>query len=296
MPSPFPIKVATTEAAARKATPKRPQAGPPPANANAESPTDALNHWVGDPRFMQSLARGLLALNAVAAGEGRPVSASEISAQTGLSIATVRRCMYTLHAIGYVRANRNGAVPGPALAALTANYSASPLISGCGPILDALHDELGMTISLAAFEGGQPTIVASSTSESLLKVDLAIGASIPVHCSSAGKVYLASLSEEALAHRLNTLEFKTYTAHTITSAAPLKEQLVEVRRRGFAMIDQELVIGIRSVSAPVRDTRGAVVGSVNATMLVPAVSLRDLRARVAPAVVRTAQQLSVLIT
>lgn len=279
----------------KKAAPKRPQAGPSPAVGDDVSPTDALNHWVGDPRFMQSLARGLLALNAVAEGEGRPVSAAEIACQTGLSIATVRRCIYTLHAIGYVRANRNGAVPGPALAALASNNTASPLISGCGPILDALHEALGVTVSLAIFDGGQPTIVASSTSESLLKVDLSVGTAVPVHCSSAGRVYLASLSEEALERQLGLIEFKTYTDRTIISAELLRERLGEVRKQGFAVVDQELVMGIRSMSAPVRDGRGNAVASVNATMLVAAVGMRDLRARVAPAVMCAAAKLSELV-
>lgn len=283
------------QAAPKKAAPKRPQAGPPPLDAADISPIEALNHWVGDPRFMQSLARGLLALNAVAEGEGRPVSAGEISAQTGLSIATVRRCIYTLHAIGYVRANRNGAVPGPALAALASNNTASPLITGCGPVLDALHEELGVTVSFVTFEGSQPTVVASSTSESLLKLDLPVGASMPLHCSSAGKVYLASLADDVLDRKLRQLEYKPYTPQTITAAEPLREQLGEVRRRGFAISDQELALGIRGVSAPVRDGRGAALGAVNATMLVAAVGMRDLRARVAPAVMCAAAKLAELV-
>src|ERR1700740_739035 len=112
-------------------------AEPEAAAAEASSPAAALDRFVGDPQFMQSLARGLLALGAVAKGRGQPVTAREVSALTGLSVATARRCLYTLNAIGYVRANRLGAVPGAALAGLAADYAgSSPIITPCGPVPD----------------------------------------------------------------------------------------------------------------------------------------------------------------
>jgi IclR family transcriptional regulator, pca regulon regulatory protein len=263
------------------------------ARSAAISPAEDLERWVGDARFMQSLARGLLALGAVARGKGHPVSAGQVAAVTGLSLAAARRCLYTLHAIGYVRANRNGAVPGPALAHLAVDYAGSaPLISGCGPVLDALHEQLQTTTSLAMFEGKQPIIVASSAAESLLRLGLPIGASIPVHCTSAGKVYLASFPQDVLELRLHGLKLTPYTEHTMTSVEELKDAVVEVRRRGYAITDQEFVLGVRSAAAPVQDARGNVIASVNATMLAAAVGLRELRSKVIPALIRAASELS----
>lgn len=266
-----------------------------PAEPAAASPTAALDRFVGDPQFMQSLARGLLALGAVARGRGQPVTAREVSALTGLSVATARRCLYTLNATGHARANRLGAVPGPSLAGLAADYAgSSPIITQGGPILDELRAELGESVSLAVFDRDQPTIVATSTSESLLKLDLPVGAALPVHCTSAGKLYLAHLPDDALDRRLRLADLKPHTDRTITSPAKLREELAHVRRRGFAVSDQELALGIRTVGAPVRDARGTVIGSVNVTTLVGAVSLRDLRARVVPALMRAAVRLSAL--
>lgn len=276
--------------AQRAAKSKAEEASAPPA-----APAAGLDRFVGDPQFMQSLARGLLALGAVAKGRGQPVTAREISALTGLSVATARRCLYTLNATGYVRANRLGAVPGAALAGLAADYaSSSPIITHCGPILDDLRAELEESVSLAMFEGDQATIVATASSESLLKLDLPVGAVLPLHATAAGKVLLAHLGDEALDRRLRLAELKAHTDRTITTPATLREDLVHVRRRGFAMSDQELAIGIRTIGAPVRDARGAVIGSIGATTLVSAVSLRDLRTRVVPALMRAAARLSAL--
>jgi IclR family pca regulon transcriptional regulator len=274
-------------------SPRGRRAGPQAAAGTDLSPADALGRWTGDPRFMQSLARGLLTLGVVTAGEGEPVSARQIAAATGLSLASVHRCLYTLHATGHVRANRNGAVPGPALAALTSDYAAaSPLTSRCGPVLDRLRQDLGVSISLATFETGQATIVASSTSESLLKIDLPVGAVVPIHCSSAGKVYLAALSEEALARRMRTIDFKAYTERTITTPEALAEELRTVRRRGYAVVEQELALGLRSASVPIIDAHGTLAGSLNASAIVGAVGLRDLKSKIVPALMRASEDLA----
>jgi IclR family pca regulon transcriptional regulator len=196
-----------------------------------------------------------------------------------------------------VRANRNGAVPGPALAALTSEYAAaSPLTLRCGPVLDQLRQELGVSISLATFDTDQAMIVASSTSESLLKIDLPVGAVAPVHCSSAGKVYLAASTAEALARRLRSIDFKAFTERTITDPETLAEGLKTVRRRGYAIVDQELALGLRSASVPVTDARGALAGSLNASVLVAAVGLRDLRGRIVPALAGGAEELARLLS
>lgn len=261
-----------------------------------EDAARALEQWVGDDRFMQSLARGLLALGAVARGKGRPVSVQEIAAATGLSAATVRRCLYTLNATGHVRANRNGAVPGIALAALAADCAASsPLISACGPILDTLHADLGVTVSLSTFEGGEAMIVATCSTDSLLKVDVPVGSILPLHCSATGKLYLASLSADELDAKLQSLTFKSYTPRTILHAEALRVGLEEIRKSGIAIVEQELSIGLRSASAGITNLRGTVIGSLNASTLVQVTTKRELRSHIIPALKEAAAQLSRLV-
>ena len=257
------------------------------------TPAASLDRWEGDPHFMRSLARGLLVLGIVVRGQGRPVSARQAAAATGLSLAAAQRCIYTLNALGYVQANRNGAVCGPALADLATHYAASsPIISACGPALDALHKELGLTVSLTMFEGEFPIVVASRTSDSLLRLEMPVGATMPLHSSSAGKLYLSSLAESDLEERLAQIVLKPHTPHTIVSASALRKQVSCIRKQGYAISDQELMVGLRSASVAVRDARGTARGSVNVAMLAPAISLRDLRGRLIPALARTAGDLS----
>lgn len=247
-------------------------------------PVRALDRWTGDERFMQSLARGLLALGAVAGVKGQPVSAQEIAAATGLSIQSARRCLYTLNAIGYVRANRNGAVPGPGLAELAGAYAASsPLVTACGPVLDALHAELGVTVSVSTFEGDEPIVVASCSTDSLLRVELPIGSVMPIHCTATGKVYLASLSDAAMEQRIAASDFRAYSSRTITDAETLRKTMRTVRRDGFAMAEEELAPGLRGIAVPITGARGQVAGAVTASLIASTTGKRDSKARIVPA-------------
>lgn len=255
-----------------------------------------LARWSGDPQFMQSLARGLLALDMVAEGKGRPVSARHIALRSGLSQAAAQRCLYTLDALGYVQANRNGAVPGPALMRLSrAHAETSPLVAGCGPILDALHDRLGVTVSLSVFDRQAPMIVASRTSSELLRLEMPLGASVPLHCTSIGKVYLAALPDEELDRRLAAIELPPRTSHTVTSLPRLREEVLKTRRKGFGVSDQELLAGVRAASVPVRDAGGVARASVNATMFAASAPMRDVQGITVPALKEAAAQLERLM-
>lgn len=266
----------------------------PPAVA---TPAGGLEQFFGDPQFMQSLARGLLALGAVSRGRGHPVSVHEIAACTGLSVATVRRCLYTLNATGHVRANRNGAVAGPELAALAIDYAASsPLVSNCGPILDALRVELGLTVSLTLFEGDQATIVASSSTESFLKLEIPVGTVLPLHASSSGKLYLASLDPDRRAELLERIEYRALLGpYTPLSSADVHSRLAGVQEQGYAVSDQELAAGLLTVSAPVRDHRGLLLGAVSTSVLSSEVTSRIIRTKLAPALLAAATGLSALV-
>lgn len=269
----------------------------PPREADAsDSPAGALSQFGGDPQFMQSLARGLLALGAVAQGRGKPVSPQRIAAVTGLSVATVRRCLYTLGATGHVRVNRNGAIAGTALATLAIDYAASsPLVSGCGPILDALCVALDLTVSLTVFDGDQASIVASASTQSFLKLEIPVGTVLPLHASSSGLLYLASLPEDRLAAALERIDYKAHGPRTAMASADVLARLAVVREQNYAMSDQELAPGLVTVSVPVRDRRERLLAAVSTSILSSEATAALVRKRVVPALLAAAPRLSALV-
>lgn len=264
-----------------------------PAQADQISAADELSEWQGDGQFMQSLARGLLVLREVVKGRGKVVPPREIAETTGLSIQSVRRCIYTMNATGHVRANRNGAVPGLALSELAGEFFASsPLVAACGPILDKLHDELGVTVSLATFESDEPTIIASCSTDSLLRVELPIGSVMPIHSTAIGKVYLASLSDIELEVRLRSAELPAYTARTITEPEALRKMVTAVRRSGYAVAEEELTEGLRGIAVPVISSGGIATAAITASVITSTSSKQDIREHIVPALQDAANRLS----
>lgn len=258
----------------------------------APSLSQALDQWNGDPDFMLSLARGLLALRAVA-DAGQPMTIAEIASLTGMPRATTRRCLYTLSVLGYVGVTPRGYVAGPRLASLTSAFiGSSPLISGSQPILDALRDDLQQGISLGIYDSGEGVYVARAEVERRWKLNLHIGLRLPLYCTAFGRVLLAYQSRDEVDRYLDTTELKPLTSRTVTDPVRLREILTEVRRQEYAIGEQELEIGLRSISVPVFDTRGEMVAALTVGTRADETSMREVRSRVIPALRKAADALA----
>lgn len=256
--------------------------------------SQALDQWNGDPDFMLSLARGLLALRAVA-DAGHPMSIAEVAGITGMPRATTRRCLYTLSVLDYVSASSRGYVAGPRLASLTSAYiGSSPLISGCQPILDDLRDQLQEGVSLGIYDSGEGVYVARAEVERRWKLNLHIGLRLPVYCSGFGRVLLAYQPEAEIDRYLATTDLVPMTDRTVTDPDRLREILAEVRRNGYAIGDQELEVGLRSISVPVFDSRGDMVAALTVGTQAAKTGMREVKSQIIPALMQAARDLSAL--
>jgi IclR family transcriptional regulator, pca regulon regulatory protein len=129
----------------------------------------------------------------------------------------------------------------------------------------------------------------------IMSITLSVGTRLPAHCTSMGRVLLAALPPEQLDPYLAEAELERWTDRTITDPDRLRASLDEVRQRGWALVDQELEIGLRSVAAPIR--RGPeTIAALNVSSAVSRVSLDDLRRRILPPLVQTANTISNALT
>lgn len=245
-----------------------------------------------DPDFMQSLARGLTVLRAVVQARA-PVSISELARTTGLPRAAVRRCVHTLALLDYVARNDTRTVVGLGFAALAATYSgSSALILAAQPVLDRLRDDLGLTVSLGILSGGAAVYLARATDGRRWHSDVPLGGDVPAYCTALGRVLLAHRTNEEITDYLENRAFHAWTARTVTVAEQLRLLLDDVRQRGFAIVDQELEIGLRAIAAPVRGTKGEVIAAINVATQPALVSSRQLRTRILPALLDAARELT----
>ncbi len=257
--------------------------------------TDGAQANGGDPDYMSSLARGLAVMAAFEDRRRRPTIA-DLSRKTGIPRAAVRRCLHTLECLGYVESEDHSYALLPKVLNLGHAYLASaPVAFAAQPALDRVSEAVGESCSLAVLEGDDILYVARSIASRILSVNLNIGSRLPAYCTSIGHVLLADLAPDALAAYLARTRFVRYTDRTAASVGEVAHLLDAVRRNGYAIADQQMEIGIRSVAVPVRNAFGAVIAGVNVITQTSRVSLRDLRTKVLPHLRNAADDLGTIL-
>ena len=252
--------------------------------------------YKGDPNFMASLARGLEVLQAFKPQYSQ-MSVSEISQITGIPRAAVRRCLYTLKAPGFVHCpdGRHYRLLPRVLTLGHAYLSSSELAKAAQNSLDYLSKQLNQSCSVATLDGDNILYIARASVKRIMTIDLGRGSRLPAYATSMGLVLLSALDEAQLEAYLSRVTLEPLTAHTVVSEAQLREQLARVRRQGYAINDQQLEIGLRSIAVPMHSRKGGVVAAMNVGVNASQVSAQELRERVLPLLQRTAMELALLL-
>ncbi len=193
------------------------------------------------------------------------ISLARLSARLGFGKASLSKILATLEREGFVRQDRVTAQfqLGWRLLALAFGHAQRVGIPAvCLPILQQLADETDELVQLAIVERDQVLFVAKAEGQGQrLRMLPLVGLAAPLHATASGKVWLASLPRSEAARLLARRGLPRLGPRTITSRPRLLAQLQEVRRRGYAIVDEELVEGGRAVAAPIWNA-GRVVGAV----------------------------------
>lgn len=261
------------------------------------TPAAEIQALSGDPNFMTSLARGLAVIRAFSQ-QKRRLAVSQISQKTGIPRAAVRRCLYTLSQLGYVSSDdgRTFALRPKILALGHAYLSSTPLATSAQPILDHVTGVLHESCSIAILDGEDILYTArSTTTKRIMSLDLGVGSRLPAFCTSMGRVLLAGLEPGELNTYLARAKLTPFTNRTVASPSELKEVLNEVRRTGYAIVDQELEIGLRSIAVPVRDPTGKVVAAINIGTQSSRVPISEMEMKFLPRLRDAADELGMLL-
>jgi IclR family pca regulon transcriptional regulator len=267
---------------------------------NAEEPSSApsapLDAFRGDPNFMTSLARGLSVIQAFSQKK-RQLTISQVSGKTGLSRAAVRRCLYTLARLGFAGSDDGRHFYlGPRILALGYSYIASmPLATAAQPMLERLSHELHESCSISTLDRSDIIYVARANVTRIMSIDLGVGSRLPAFCTSMGRILLASLPAEDLEGYLRQTELKQFTERTITSVEKLRQVLRLISRNGYAIVDQELEPGLRSMAVPIQNPSGKIVAALNVGAHAHRVSIQEMQSKFLPRLRAAAQELSVLL-
>ena len=266
-------------------------------NAPAVTPALEIQGYAGDPNFMASLARGLAVIRAFTQ-QRRHLTIAQLSQRTAIPRAAVRRCLYTLSMLGYVGTEdgRTYALRPRILALGHAYLSSTPLVYAVQPLLDQITSVLHESSSLAVLEGDEILYIArSSTTTRLMSIDLGIGSRLPAYCTSMGRVLLAGLTDAELDTYLSRVKLVKLTTRTVSTADELKVALNAVRRNGYAVVDQELEIGLRSIAVPVSDREGRSAAAINVGTQSSRVSVAEMESKFLPPLRAAAHELGLLL-
>jgi len=209
---------------------------------------------------------------------------AEVARQTGMTRATARRFLITLETLGYVASDGRSFTLRPAVLQLGYAYLSSFTVAEVAQDhLEELAEQLHESCSASVLDGEDIVYVARSSTNRIMTIGLSVGTRLPAHCTSMGRVLLAGMSESDLDRYLSSANLQARTERTIIEPSRLRAELDAVRAQGWALLDQELEEGVRSVAVPVRDTGGHVVAAINTSAHATRVTLDTLRGTFLPA-------------
>ncbi len=246
-----------------------------------------------DRYFLKSLAKGMHVLQILAESKGT-LTLSELSRSAGTNNATVTRICNTLAQLGFVRrdSQRRYHLTPKLLSLGYASMSSLGWRQVARHYLENLAEQTGETVNLSILQGKELMyLVRINNTGRILPFDLQLGSRLPLHCTSMGKCLLAFATSDELERILADYEFTPLTHRTITSDQAFRDELISVRERGYAVNDEELSYGLRSVSAPIKDTTGSAIAALNIAVPTKRVSREDLEQQLAPLVINTAEKI-----
>jgi IclR family transcriptional regulator, pca regulon regulatory protein len=234
------------------------------------------------PAHSQSLERGLAILSAFRSG--RPLlGVADLGREVGLGRSTTHRYVSTLASLGYLQQD-----------APTRKYRLGPRVLDLGfsainsmelrevaaPHLRRLSDDTGFTVNMAILDDTDVVYVercrSTHAGQREIDLNLHVGSRLPAYCTSLGKVLLAFLPPAEQEAALARVEFARRGPNTITSRSALAAELKRVRAAGFAINNEELAYGLRSIAAPVLTHDGTAVGAINVAVHSSMISVEDL--------------------
>lgn len=247
-----------------------------------------------DADQMGGFAKGLAVIEAF--GQGRPaLTIAEAARLSGLDRATARRCLLTLVKAGYAASDGRYFELTPRILRLGHSYLAASMPRLIQPSLDRLADQLQQSCSAAVLDGNEVVYIARATQHRLMGAGLHPGARLPAYCTSMGRVLLTALPPEQARALMASSQRQALTGRTLTDLDDLMAELDKVRTQGFAIIDQELELGARSIAVPIRNLSRQTVAAFNVGTHAAHSTLERLREEFLPPLLEAQAQLAEIL-
>lgn len=260
--------------------------------AEADRAEDGDSNGMNPRDYVSSLARGLEVLRAFNR-TGRKMTLSQVASETGNTRAGARRILLTLVHEGYAVADGKLFDLTPQVLELGHSVLSSKGVWDIAkPFIDHLSEEVRESVSAAVLDNFDVVYVSGAQYHRVISVGISVGARFPAHCTANGRVLLAAQPEEKWPAMLRNIELRKLTDKTVTDPGKFRKVLEQVRDQGWSMVDQELEIGLMSISVPVRTSAGALVGAINVGVPTLRMSPEEMVTQILPKLQTTVSNIS----
>jgi IclR family pca regulon transcriptional regulator len=249
---------------------------------DGESAMDATLNVVADREILGGFLKGLSVIQAFDR-DREAMTIADVAKATGFDRATARRCLLTLTRLGYAETDgRRFRLTARILRLGFAYLSTAPLPRLVQPFLERLSEATGESCSASVLDGDEIVYVARASQRRVLSISLSVGSRLPAYCSSMGRSMLSALPVVEARALLVGSQRRKLTPATVTDLSELLAILDGVRVADYALVDQELEVGLRSIAVPLRDGSGKTIGAVNVGLHAARMSCNALEQTVLP--------------
>lgn len=248
---------------------------------NTVAPTSA-GQKKEEAEYVMGLEKGLAIVEAFGLLRGGG-TLTEIAELTGHTKASVRRCLLTLCKLGYASQDGRQFQLAPRALRLGHAYVASNALTKIAqPILEMTSERTRESASVAVLDSENAVFVARSTHRRSLSSGLGVGARLPAYCSATGRVLLAERPKDEVRFLLNRIMRPALTPRTRTALRDIVLEIDRARQQGYAICDEELEIGLRSVAVPIRTGRGELIAALSLSVSTSRMSRDDVVDKLLP--------------
>ncbi len=254
-----------------------------------------LEEQGGDRDFVASLEKGLLVIEAFDASRPR-LTLSDVAKLTGITRAAARRYLLTLTKLNYADFDGRYFSLSPRILRLGYAYLSSASLSArVQPFLEQISEATGESSSAAILDGDDIVYIARSATRRIMSIGLGVGSRLPAYCTSLGRAILAYQPEDMIEAYLQRVRLEARTPKTITDKTEFRAVLEATRAQGYALVNEELEFGLRSIAVPVLQKNGQVTIALNLSAQAGRVSADEMRERFLPSLSAASESLRYMI-
>lgn len=238
-----------------------------------------------------SLERGLAVME-ILATHPAGMTLTEMAEEAGLTRAGARRFLLTLVATGYATQSGRLFSLSPRLLTVVRTWlGGASLWTFAAPILREVAGQFDEACNAAVLSGEDVVYVARVPGRRILSVSLDVGTRLPAHCTSMGRILLAGLAPDEQQTFVAQAKIERRTPKTITDRRSLAEAIAKAKADGFAIVDEELELGLRSIAVPITDRTGQTVAAINVSTQLARFSVKEMEKEILPALLVAKQRI-----